>query len=84
MLCLNILFSLTVRLEVAGTRYGVHESDVELTLLSLWVAAYSLVIWVPQLSGPDFVLFSKVAKFVVCRNKLVSYDSLLLVNAALA
>ena len=30
----------------------------------------------------EVVLFTKVAKFVVCRNELVSYDSLLLVNEA--
>ena len=75
-----------VCLNVAGSGDGVREIDVELKLLSLWEAVFAgdlgaVVIWsVLGAVSEEFALFAEVAKFV-CWNELVSYDSMLLVNA---
>ena len=69
-------------LNVTGSGDSVQESDVELTLVSLWVAVFTsnlsaAVIW----SGTEgFALFLKVACSMFVGT--ASYDSLSSVNAA--
>ena len=64
-----------VRLKVTGSGDSVHESDVALTLLSLWVAVFAggkkscsrgaVVVWsVLGAVSKEVALFTKVAKFV--------------------
>ena len=50
-------------------------------LLSLWVAVFAVVWSVLGAVSEEVALFAKVA-MLFCRNELVSYDSLLSVNAA--
>ena len=80
-----------VRLHIAGSGDGVHESVVELMLLSLWVSVFAgdpggVVVWsIPvvlawRVMSAAVVLHSS-QMFFVCRNKFVSYNSLSLVNS---